>query len=109
MSRPRSPLALALAVVLGMVFSRPTPVRAARVVARTTVHRSVAVVPARPVAATAAAVTTAVVVGSVVRSLPPQCSAVVVGNVSYQQCGGTWYRPQYSGTAVSYVVVTPPR
>jgi hypothetical protein len=98
-----------LAVVLGMAFSRPAPARAARVVARTTVHRGVAVVPARPVAATAAAVTTAVVVGSVVRSLPPKCSAVVVGNVSYQQCGATWYRPQYSGTAVSYVVVNPPR
>jgi hypothetical protein len=105
-SRPRSPLALALAVVLGMVFSRSTPVRAARVVARTTVHRSVAVVPARPVAA---AVATAVVVGSVVRSLPPKCAAVMVGNVSYQQCGATWYRPQYSGSAVSYVVVNPPR
>ncbi len=67
----------------------------------------------RPVARAAAVVgtaaVTAAVVGSVTRSLPPQCQAVMVGNVAYQQCGGVWYRPQYAGSSVSYVVVNPPR
>jgi hypothetical protein len=66
-----------------------------------------------PVARTAvvagAAVGTAVVVGSVVRSLPPSCTSVVVGNVAYQQCGHTWYQPRYAGSQVTYVVVNPPR
>jgi hypothetical protein len=58
----------------------------------------------------AAAVTvTAAVVGSIVYSLPPACSMVVVNGISYQNCGGTWYQPQYMGTQVSYVVVNPPR
>ncbi len=62
-----------------------------------------------PVARTAAVVGTAVVVGSVVRTLPPACSAVVINGIAYQQCGSTWYRPAYAGSAVSYTVVTPPR
>lgn len=67
----------------------------------------------RPVARTAAVVgtaaVTAAVVGSVVRSLPPQCSTVVAGGVTYQQCGSTWYQPRYAGSQVTYVVVNPPR
>jgi len=64
--------------------------------------------------ATAAAVGTAValtsaVVGSIVRSLPPNCQTLVVNGISYSQCGGTWYQPQYAGTTVQYVVVNPPR
>ena len=64
--------------------------------------------------ATAAAVGTAVavtsaVVGSIVRSLPPNCQTIVVNGISYSQCGGTWYQPQYAGTTVQYVVVNPPR
>ncbi|MDN0075437.1 hypothetical protein QU481_11095 [Crenobacter sp. SG2303] len=64
--------------------------------------------------ATAAAVgatvaVTAAVVGNVVHSIPPSCTAVMVGNVAYQQCGSTWYQPQYSGTSVQYVVVNPPQ
>jgi hypothetical protein len=63
--------------------------------------------------ATAAAVTTAVVgtaavVGSMVHSLPPSCSAMIVNGVTYQQCGSTWYQPQYAGTTVQYVVINPP-
>src|SRR5262245_2949350 len=60
-------------------------------------------------AVTAAAVTTAAVVGAVVHTLPPACSAVVVNGFTYQQCGGTWYQPQYAGSSVTYVVVNPPR
>jgi hypothetical protein len=28
-----------------------------------------------------------------------------IGGVPYQQCGSTWYQPQYVGTQVQYVVV----
>jgi hypothetical protein len=57
---------------------------------------------------TAAAVTTAAVIGSVVHSIPPSCSTTVMGGVAYQQCGSTWYRPQYVGSNVQYTVVTAP-
>ncbi len=65
-----------------------------------------------PVAA-AAAVTTAVAVtaaaiGSIAYSVPPSCVSTVVNGVAYQQCGSTWYQPQYAGTTVQYVVVNPP-
>ena len=63
---------------------------------------------ATAMAITAAATATAAGVGSVVRSLPPSCSMVVVGNVAYQQCGSTWYAPQYVGTQVQYVVINAP-
>lgn len=62
-----------------------------------------------PVAAAAVVATTAVVVGSIVRSLPPSCTTVIVNGIGYSQCGSTWYAPQYSGTSVQYVVVSPPR
>lgn len=56
---------------------------------------------------TAAAVTAAAI-GSVVYSVPPSCSTVVVNGISYSQCGSTWYAPRYSGTTVEYVVVNAP-
>ena len=62
-----------------------------------------------PVAAAAAVTATAIAVGSLVRTLPPSCTTMVVDGVSYSRCGGTWYLPQYSGTTVQYVVVNPPR
>ena len=62
-----------------------------------------------PVAAAAAVTATAMAVGAIVNSIPPSCQTVVVGGVSYSQCGNTWYRPQYAGTTVQYVVVNPPR
>jgi len=63
--------------------------------------------------ATAAAVTAGVavtnaVIGSIVRTVPAQCVPVSVNGVTYQQCGSTWYQPQYVGTSVQYVVVVPP-
>ena len=60
-------------------------------------------------AVTAAAMTTAAVVGSVVHSLPPSCSAINVNGITYQQCGSTWYQPQFAGTTVNYVVVNSPQ
>jgi hypothetical protein len=61
------------------------------------------------VAGSTAAAVTAAAVGSVVHALPPACSAVLVGTVTYQNCGGVWYQPQFYGTQVSYAVVTAPR
>jgi hypothetical protein len=60
-------------------------------------------------AVTAAAVTTAAVVGSVVYTLPPACTAVIVDGITYEQCGSTWYQPQFAGTTATYIVVAPPR
>ena len=63
----------------------------------------------RAAVATAAAVTTAAVVGSMVHSLPPSCQAVSVNGYTYQQCGSTWYQPQFQGSSVTYVVINPPQ
>jgi len=60
-------------------------------------------------AVTAAAVTTAAVVGSIAYSIPPTCSTAFVNDVSYYQCGSTWYQPQYVGTDLQYQVVSPPQ
>jgi hypothetical protein len=96
---------LVLAVFLAVAGLAPSTANARVVVRRSVNYRPVA----RAAVATAAVVGTAVVVGSVVRSLPPSCSSVMVGNVAYQECGSTWYQPRYSGAEVSYVVVNPPR
>lgn len=61
------------------------------------------------VAVGATAAVTAAVIGSVVYSLPSSCTSVIVNGISYQQCGSTWYQPQYAGSNVSYTVVNPPR
>jgi hypothetical protein len=95
-------LALAAASLLAQ------PIASAIIVARTAVvYRPRPV--ARAAVATTAVVATAVAVGTIVHSLPPSCSSVMVGNVAYQQCGHTWYQPRYSGSQVTYVVVNPPR
>ena len=60
-------------------------------------------------AVTATAVVTAAVVGSIVHSVPPSCSSVIVNGLAYQQCGSTWYQPQFAGSTTTYVVVNPPR
>lgn len=66
-----------------------------------------------PVAAvavtTAAVATTAAVIGSMVNTIPPSCAPVNVNGYTYQQCGSTWYQPQFVGTSTTYVVVAPPR
>lgn len=61
-----------------------------------------------PVARTTAVVATAAVIGSMVYSLPPACSAVVVNGIAYQQCGSSWYQPQFAGTTTTYIVVVAP-
>ena len=55
-----------------------------------------------------AAVATASNPGTVVTALPAGCVEVIRKGVTYEQCGATWYKPQYAGTVVQYVVVTPP-
>ena len=64
---------------------------------------------ATAVATTAAVVVTAAVVGSIVHSVPPSCTSVIVNGLAYQQCGSTWYQPQISGSSTTYIVVNPPR
>lgn len=56
---------------------------------------------------TTGAVTSAVI-GSIVKSVPPSCITTIVNGIAYQQCGSTWYQPQYSGTTVQYIDVNPP-
>lgn len=64
--------------------------------------------PGAGLAVAGAVAVTAAAIGSVVYSIPSSCVAVVSGGVTYQQCGSTWYQPQYAGTSVNYVVVAPP-
>ena len=54
------------------------------------------------------AVVTAAVVGSRVNTLPPNCTTVIANGVTYQQCGGSYYQPQFSGGNTTYVVVNQP-
>ena len=61
-----------------------------------------------PVAAVATAVITAAVIGSMVNTLPPSCTMVMVNGFAYQQCGSTWYQPQIAGSSTTYIVVNPP-
>jgi hypothetical protein len=60
-------------------------------------------------AVTTAAVVTAAAVGSMVHSIPPSCTVVMVNELTYEQCGSTWYQPQFVGTSTNYVVVAAPR
>lgn len=60
-------------------------------------------------AVTATSIATAAIVGSMVNTLPPSCSSVIVNGIAYQQCGSTWYQPQFSGGNTSYVVINAPR
>jgi hypothetical protein len=60
-------------------------------------------------AVTATAMVTAAVIGSIVHTLPPSCTSVIVNGIGYQQCGSSWYQPQFSGSQTTYVVVNAPR
>jgi len=61
-------------------------------------------------AVTAVTTATAAVVGAIFSpaQMPPSCVSTVVNGIAYQQCGSTWYQPQYAGDSVSYVVVPQP-
>jgi hypothetical protein len=60
-------------------------------------------------AVTAATMVTAAAIGSMVNTLPPACTVVAVNGLTYQQCGSTWYQPQFVGGNTTYVVVAAPR
>lgn len=55
----------------------------------------------------AIAVTTAAVIGSYYRALPPGCTVVVRAGISYHYCGSVYYQQTWSGNDVVYVVVKP--
>lgn len=61
-----------------------------------------------PVATAVAVTATAIVVGSIVNSVPAGCTTVLVNGFAYQQCGSTWYQPQIAGTTTTYMVVNSP-
>lgn len=63
------------------------------------------VVTAPPHAAPTAA---AVPIGTVVQALPAGCTSVVVGGVSYFDCGGVFYKAAFQGNNLVYVVVEKP-
>jgi hypothetical protein len=52
---------------------------------------------------------TAAAIGSIAYSLPPACSSVIIGGLTYRDCSGVWYAPRYSGSDVVYVDVGDPR
>ncbi len=66
--------------------------------------------PARRAAAVgyAAGAVTAAALGTTVYALPSSCVSTVVNGITYVQCGDAWYRPQFSGSGTTYVVVSPP-
>jgi Family of unknown function (DUF6515) len=72
-------------------------------------HQSIGGAVATAAAVTATTMVTAAVVGSMVNTLPPSCSTVMVNGMSYSQCGSTWYQPQFVGSNTTYVVVNAPR
>jgi hypothetical protein len=56
----------------------------------------------------AAAVGTAIAIGAIVYSLPPNCRTVVVYGERYRQCGNDYYLPRYEGSTVVYELVPSP-
>lgn len=129
-------LSMALALLLSFGTALPAFARTVRAQSRTSVNRNTNVNVNRnvnvnvhgggyrggyyggccyhphPVAAvaavTATAMVTAAVIGSMVNTLPPSCSVVMLNGFTYQQCGSTWYQPQMVGTTTNYIVVSPP-
>lgn len=57
---------------------------------------------------TTAAAVTAAAIGSIVYDLPQTCTLTTVNGVTYENCNNVWYRPEYVGTTVQYVVVEAP-
>jgi hypothetical protein len=68
--------------------------RTARRTARRTSARHNAYPYSGGAVAVGAAAATAIAIGTVVRSLPPSCSTVVVDGVTYHRCSGTYYAPR---------------
>ena len=61
-----------------------------------------------PAHTAAAIVATAVVVGSIVNSLPRGCTTIYRNGFASQECGSTWYQLQFSGSSTTDIVVMVP-
>ena len=61
-----------------------------------------------PLAVTAAVAVTAAAIGSIVNQPPAGCATQIVNGLAYQNCNGTWYQPQISGSSTTYIVVNAP-
>jgi len=62
----------------------------------------------------AAVVITGAVIGSTMTAAAfsaqaASCATVLVGGLTYYQCGSTWYQPTTQGSQVTYIVVNPPQ
>jgi hypothetical protein len=55
------------------------------------------------------AVMTAAAIGSAYYTLPPACNPYVWQTYTYYTCGSVYYRPQYQGDTIVYVVVDKPK
>jgi hypothetical protein len=56
------------------------------------------------------AFTTGLVIGSIIAAstMPKSCTTVMVGGVSYRQCGSSYYMPVYQGDTLVYKAVASP-
>lgn len=126
---PNNPIDISFISKAEAIIGRPaTPMSYAGVARRTAFRAPVAMADTAAVAHTAAVVTTAAVattavvasseemaaasqpvleVGTTVAALPGGCESAVVNGVSYQKCGGVYYRPAYQGNTLVYVVSAP--
>jgi len=59
------------------------------------------------IASTSQSTTVVVTPGTVVTTLPSGCKTLTVNGISYHQCGGVYYRPEYRSGTVVYVVSVP--
>jgi len=64
--------------------------------------------PAPPPQAPPAQPASVVPIGTIVEMLPEKCIPVTIGNVQYQDCGGSFYRTAFQGNNLVYVVVDKP-
>ena len=46
-------------------------------------------------------------IGTMVSNLPPGCTSMVLGGVSYFSCGGVYYRAGFQGNNIVYIVSQP--
>ncbi len=83
-----------------------TAIRVARRSARRTTDRVVSLVAEDP---TTTADVSGIAIGTAVAALPPDCVSQVIDGLTYFDCGGIYYQPQYAESILVYVVVVPPQ
>jgi hypothetical protein len=103
--RPATPVSYA--GVARRTAYRSTAYHSTAVVATTAVVASAAVASTAPVAAPPPAGQPLLEIGTAVAALPEGCEAATVNGVTYQKCGGVFYRPAYQGNTLVYVVSAP--